>query len=830
MEKYIITGKKSRQLKQDYNTSLKPVNRKEANLEAEKNELAVTISNPSSNILELFKIGGKRHSKGGTPLNLQEGSEDGTDGASFIFSDTPKMKIKDPEILKFFNMNPKVAVTPAQIGMQYIPLVNKSKFALMDEDLDPEAKTSHTKNLDNAAFKIAALALYQESKKGMPNGYSSVMQPFFNKTNIDPAQIFSVNNQDAEKVNTAIMSAFGGDSSKDNKSTKNIDLKIPVENQERSPYNINGYAFTNNGVMGAGINPSINIGNASVNPYLNVFGNQDFRQTNYGASGSYNITPNFSISGGFGNNGYNAGARFQFATGGQLKKYKEGDSVLKEVGVQYDIPDYLSKLDAESKKATLEEFNNKPELANQYLYISSLANTPGFQEALYSKYQKAADNDNYFGRNTVGDKKLYKDKKPNEVLGNFIESQRRHLKLKAYDLKSADIGKKHDYGNTTANLNEFATKLNESIPDSQVTAAEQLAYLAFDDLVKDQNNKEYSPLLKGVLSPFEAVKEGEGDETTRGVKGANVSRADGIVGDTWALQTARFKEKKKVVPGPVAQPDAVNKIDVPQIAPAYRPQIPFGYRKEDLSALSRAQSNLYSIDKISPWAKVPNVTTATEAAYYDPTQAINANLGLYKTALDTVGSYASPEQTMAALSNLQGKTFADTAATIGNYADKNVGIFNQTEQQNTALANAAAQQSAQMQTSNYDKQSIARQEYKNSIEKAKDKINQLANQAWTNATNIFNLNQIQKQYVKDPYSGLITKFSDKPIDVTKGSNETAAKEFMDFRNQLKGVEDAQVVKLWNLVKTGKITVDKDTGQIEDNTSASTTSENSSERN
>ena len=55
----------------------------------------------------------------------------------------------------------------------------------------------------------------------MPNGYSSVMQPFFNKTNIDPAQLFSVNNQDAEKVNSAVISAFGGDSSKDNKSAKN---------------------------------------------------------------------------------------------------------------------------------------------------------------------------------------------------------------------------------------------------------------------------------------------------------------------------------------------------------------------------------------------------------------------------------------------------------------------------------------------------------------------------------------------------------------------------------------------------------------------------------
>lgn len=829
MDRYIITGKKSRELKKDYNTTLKPVERKEANLEAEKGETAVTITNPSSNIFEFFKIGGKKHSQGGTPLNLQAGNDNG-DGASFIFSDTPSMKIKDPNILKFFNMDPKKPVTPAKISMQYLPIVNDAKFALMDEELNNEAKTSHTKNLDNAAFKIAALALYQESKKGMPNGYSSVMQPFFNKTNIDPAELFSVNNQDAEKVNTVIMSAFGGDSSKDNKSSKNIDLKLPVDSQEKPLYNINGYAFRDNGVMGAGINPSVNFGNASINPYLNVIGNQDFRQTNYGVSGNYNITPNFSISGGFGNDGYNAGARFQFATGGQLKKYNNGgpNSGLKEIGVQYDIPDYLSKLDEESKKATLEQFNNKPELANQYLYISSLAETPGFQEALYSKYQKAADNDNYFGRSTIGDKKLYKDKKPVEVLANFIESQRRHLKLKAYDLKSSDIGKKHDYGNTTKYLNEFASKLNESIPEKETTAAEQLAYLAFDDLVKDQNNKEYSPLLKGVLSPFEAVKEGEGDETTRGVKGANVSRADGIVGDTWALQTARFKEKKAIEPTP-SKESPRGAIPYQPLTTQPRPEVPFDFRREDKASIQRAIEAKNAIQKYMPWAKVPGVTT-TESAYFSPERAIAATNEQLAQGIAGVNAFATPQQAAAAITQMQGKAFGQVADVIGNYADKNVGIFNQTEQQNTALANSAAQQAAQMQTSNYDKQTIAKQQYNNSLQAAKDKITQLTNQAWTNASNIFNLNKIQKQFIKDPYTGLITKFSDKPQDVSKQSSKDLGQEFMDFKKTLVGVSDDTAARLFTGLKDGKYEMKKESGQIEDNASTSTTSENSSERN
>jgi hypothetical protein len=37
-----------------------------------------------------MNIGGEKHSNGGTPLNVPEGT--------FVFSDTKKMRIKDPEI------------------------------------------------------------------------------------------------------------------------------------------------------------------------------------------------------------------------------------------------------------------------------------------------------------------------------------------------------------------------------------------------------------------------------------------------------------------------------------------------------------------------------------------------------------------------------------------------------------------------------------------------------------------------------------------------------------------------------------------------------------
>lgn len=95
----------------EVNSTLKAVPRSQANLEAELGETAVTDLN-GDGIPEHYKIGGKRHYDGGTPLYLPDNS--------FIFSRDRKMKIKDPEVLKQFGMPPnKAGYTPAEIAKKY---------------------------------------------------------------------------------------------------------------------------------------------------------------------------------------------------------------------------------------------------------------------------------------------------------------------------------------------------------------------------------------------------------------------------------------------------------------------------------------------------------------------------------------------------------------------------------------------------------------------------------------------------------------------------------------------------------------------------------------
>lgn len=143
---------------------IKEVPREEANIEAEKGE-TVYGDLDGDGALEHLKIGGKRHVDGGTPLNVPEGS--------FVFSDTKKMIIKDPEILDKFGMSPrKEGYTPADIAKKYD--TNKYKAIMEDPNADGIRKSTAQIMIKSFQKKLAELALIQESMKGFPGGIPQI--------------------------------------------------------------------------------------------------------------------------------------------------------------------------------------------------------------------------------------------------------------------------------------------------------------------------------------------------------------------------------------------------------------------------------------------------------------------------------------------------------------------------------------------------------------------------------------------------------------------------------------------------------------------------------
>lgn len=152
------------------NNTLTEVPREYANIEAEGGETAVVPEEDET--YSHYNIKGKRHTQGGVPLNVPEGT--------FIFSDTKKMKMGG-SVLKLFGKSEKSTkkFTPAQLAKQYD--INKYKAILEDPRADAIKKRTAELMIQNYNKKLAQLALVQEGKKGYPQGIPNIAQEYYAK-------------------------------------------------------------------------------------------------------------------------------------------------------------------------------------------------------------------------------------------------------------------------------------------------------------------------------------------------------------------------------------------------------------------------------------------------------------------------------------------------------------------------------------------------------------------------------------------------------------------------------------------------------------------------
>lgn len=185
----------------DVNSTLKPVPREMANIEAEKGEIIMTDMT-GDGIPETYKVGGERHFKGGTPLNVPKDS--------FVFSDTNKMKIKDPSILEMFGKGGKTrgGFTPADLAAKYD--INEYRKILADPNSDKLQRSTAEAMITNYNLKLAKLSLVQESMKGFPQGIPTVAMPYLMTMNMDPAAFIPTQAQpDMQDANMGV-AKYGG--------------------------------------------------------------------------------------------------------------------------------------------------------------------------------------------------------------------------------------------------------------------------------------------------------------------------------------------------------------------------------------------------------------------------------------------------------------------------------------------------------------------------------------------------------------------------------------------------------------------------------------------
>jgi hypothetical protein len=266
--------------KNPYENASKSVSEKEETeedpyvLEAEGGE---TILNPDGTHMN---ISGDRHSEGGVKLTKSQAPE-----GSFIYSDTNKMKIKNPKILQHFGKSAKkTGITPAELAKQYD--VNRYMSILQDPNADKLSKDTAMKMVENYQRKLAELALVQEGIKGFPNGIPEVAKSV-------------VNNNQQPQMEYGGYYAYGGGPE---------DPLAPVQPKPVGfGYDINNASGDNPGTYGftGGINSKILNGKLIGTNYNAGFNFPKLFGKNRG----------LGITGNYGNKELNLGATAKFNTG-----------------------------------------------------------------------------------------------------------------------------------------------------------------------------------------------------------------------------------------------------------------------------------------------------------------------------------------------------------------------------------------------------------------------------------------------------------------------------------------------------------------------------------
>lgn len=154
---------------ENINSSMKAVDREDANIEAEKGEVLLR-----GDLAGLFNIGGKRHSQGGTPLIA--------DGGDFIFSRDKELAItkEEKELFGFKKGGTykKSENTPAKIVQKETnpKHYNELVAILKDPKSDKLARRTAELMLGKYSEKLGQIAYLQESKKDFPNGLPEFTQ------------------------------------------------------------------------------------------------------------------------------------------------------------------------------------------------------------------------------------------------------------------------------------------------------------------------------------------------------------------------------------------------------------------------------------------------------------------------------------------------------------------------------------------------------------------------------------------------------------------------------------------------------------------------------
>jgi hypothetical protein len=711
--------------------TLGPVDVDDANLEAELGETAVTDLS-GDGIPEHYKIGGKRHYDGGTPLNLPDNS--------FIFSRDKSMKVKDKHILEQFGITnaPPSGLTPADIAKRFN--INKYKKVLKEKESDDLAKKTAEMMIANYNLKLGKLALVQESMKGFPGGIPYISAAYLESVGIDPNDMLMRKQTEGEEQQPEGdvepgEARYGG-----MPSYANGGGKQPTWDVSYFP-TFKGYFFFQRDADGKVIegtrtdkNPSG--GTKTAEQIVNAR-----KQKNTGNTPAQNTPAQ-----------QQATAARKNTPGAAAPKLPDSSKLVKPP---------LAKGDSTSDfDPRLGDYHEQ-----YYTLVNKVNSDKNVQDNIYKNYRGRIQ-----ASKTLSDKDKERllEAKQEDVIKNLLDYQKQNYIIKQYDdwngnsILQDKIWDRTYGGLKNAKYKQVMGELGfkpEEVFDDDKTRIAQAAFAGLVDTSQDDQFKDY-------FKDYTATTGGPSQLTIYDKENPLLSDIDSIYGNNTAsaLFLARNPKKSEEVKEIDEDDNQLKKNVLPEEY-KYDKETPFWL--QDIIKTTGAFGDMARIKKYMPWMATPNVDYM-DPEFMSPERELAANAENLAIGAQGIAQFTGPQAFNARFSQLSGQAAQNAADVLSRYNNANIGIANESEQFNVNVFNRYAEGRAANATSLFDKVTVANQQFDNSKNQARQEMRQSYIDAVTNRAQTDVLNTLYPQYAVDPLTGGTSVFRNpkqiKPVD------------------------------------------------------------------
>jgi hypothetical protein len=724
------------------NKTLGAIPRGQANLEAERGETVVTNLTGDS-VPEHYIIGGKRHSEGGTPLNLP--------AQSFIFSDTKKMKIKDQDTLKAFNKSyKKGGYTPAEIAKQYD--INKYKKELYENGTtDKIAMRTGEMMIDNYRNKLGELAFVQEGMKGFPQGVPSISQEFAESIMDLPMAAYggylpkAQNGQESDFVNSF-------NSMSDKEKTRTVKAFVAKHKDNPSFINLmNRWQIS--GVQGK---RRLMEENPELSQELMSASGISLPQAAPRSSAPVQTGPNSAIQ----------SVEVPRSNAPSFMQQQPLSSESQQSRTPAPAAEVPRKSASTASTSRASSSTKLPEGITQEEYEKLLSVIKGVSSYGNGKYRALAGNDYGYDdkkklassatligfdkknspfsqRKTPGYNDFYGGMKPSDYERRIVEEMEGAEAIKDLDQKQ---------------LREKAFKI------MGIEATPEMLTKSDKELYNDPKffNETFYPAFTNLL-PEATYRPDLKDDKLMGYEHFDALRKE--------------DEIPPITPTPEKTPDT--SITPDKLETTEDPKE--GFWLQDKLRGMQDLRNRFGVKKYMPrnFRVDPVITPPT---FYSPERELAANEEMVNATLDTLRAFTGPQQLSARASEIAGKGAANAANILGRYNNMNVDVANRDVLRRDALMSAAAEFNTKGLSDYYDKTVIANQAYDNAKRAMDENIVNTVNNAITNAAYTSNLNTLFPTFNIDPTTGGYVDFDrNKARDITK---RQLASEQSDYQNKL----------------------------------------------